>query len=560
MSVPASPAKTTPARLAGAGRFVAFVVIYLALEWLSDVRDHGGLPTAAWSPGLGILFAAMVRGDAVAGLALFAGAFIAEFVFVNNTLGIELTIAVAVIIAAVYALMAWLARALDLDTRIERVHDVAMLLSAALGGALLVGVLLTALLTISEVMAPADGVRVSVPIFVGDMIGLAVVAPLALRFTGRDARARIFDQSFLAGVASAALLAVVFVWLMLKDSDPPPYESFYLLFVPIVFVALRNGLDGVCITLAATQLALVAGLNQFGYDTQAYAQFQTLMGVLTGVGLLAGAVSSERDAASRAAATARAQLKQKESEAARAERFQVVTGLASALAHEINQPMTAARAFARTAQVLSEQEGADPARVRDYVGRSIEQIDAAAEILRSMREFMRRGDGGATLARPADILNDALLLVRPLAAQHKVRLVSDAENAPAILCDRVQIQQVLVNLIRNAVDAITGACQTDGVVAISIRATPDKRVEFSVRDNGPGVDPDFASKVFEPLATTKPGGLGLGLAISADIVAAHGGRIWLETSGPGATEFRFWLSLAMRGNADASEDGERGQP
>ena len=109
-------------------------------------------------------------------------------------------------------------------------------------------------------------------------------------------------------------------------------------------------------------------------------------------------------------------------------------------------------------------------------------------------------------------------------------------------------------------DAITGACQTDGVVAISIRATPDKRVEFSVRDNGPGVDPDFASKVFEPLATTKPGGLGLGLAISADIVAAHGGRIWLETSGPGATEFRFWLSLAMRGNADASEDGERGQP
>lgn len=560
MSVPPSPATKQPARLKGAGRFVVFVVIYLALEWLSDVRDQGGLPTAAWSPGLGILFAAMVRGDAVAGLALFAGAFLAEFILVNNTLGVHLTMAVAAIIAAVYALMAWLARALDLDTRIERVHDVAMLLSAALGGALLVGVLLTALLTISGVMAPADGARVSVPIFVGDMIGLAVVAPLALRFTLREGRARIFDQSFIAGVASAALLAVVFVWLMLKDSDPPPYESFYLLFVPIVFVALRNGLDGVCITLAATQLALVGGLNHFGYDTQAYAQFQTLMGVLTGVGLLAGAVSSERDAASRAAATARARLKQKESEAARAERFQAVTGLASALAHEINQPMTAARAFARTAQVLSEQEGADPARVREYVGRSIEQIDAAAEILRSMREFMRRGDGGSTLARPADILNDALLLVRPLAAQHKVRLVSDPENAPAILCDRVQIQQVLVNLIRNAVDAITGASQTDGVVAISIRATPDRRVEFSVRDTGPGVDPDFASKVFEPLATTKPGGLGLGLAISADIVAAHGGRIWLETSGPGATEFRFWLPLAMRGNTDASEDAERGQP
>lgn len=557
MRAPTAAGETRPP-LAGVARFVVFVALYLALEWMSDVRDQGGLPAAAWSPGLGILFAAMVRGDPLAGLALFAGAFLSEFLLVNGAMGAALSLAVAGVIAAVYAFMAWLARALDLDIRIERVHDVALLLSAALGGALLVGVLLTALLTLSGAMAPAEGARASVPVFIGDMIGLAVVAPLALRFRAGDVRARFLEQSFVAGVASATILAVVFIWLMLKDADPPPYESFYLLFVPVVFVALRNGLDGVCLTLAASQVALLAGLNHYGYDTQTHAQFQTLMGVLTGTGLLAGAVSSERDAASRAAATARALLKRKESEAARADRFHAVTGLASALAHEINQPMTAARAFARTAHVLAGQEAGDMERVRDYVGRSIEQIDAAAEILRSMREFMRRGDGGASLAKPRDILNDALLLVRPLAAQHGVRLVSDPENAPPVRCDRVQIQQVLVNLIGNAVDAIAGAGRRDGVVSISIRRTPEDRVEFSVRDNGPGVDPDFAAKVFEPLATTKPSGLGLGLAISADIVSAHGGRVWLESSVPGATEFRFWLPLARGAGEDATEDHKDG--
>lgn len=221
--------------------------------------------------------------------------------------------------------------------------------------------------------------------------------------------------------------------------------------------------------------------------------------------------------------------------------------------------MPAARAFARTAQVLSEQDPPDLARVREYVGRSIEQIDGAAEILKGMREFIRRGDAGRTLARPGDILADALLLVRPLAAQNRIRLVSEPEATQQVRCDRVQIQQVLVNLIRNAIDAISSAGQDDGVVAISIRPAGEGRVEFVVRDNGPGVDPSFAAKVFEPLATTKPSGLGLGLAISSDIVAAHEGRLWLENAQPGATEFRFWLPVDT-GDEDPTEGVDSGQP
>lgn len=541
------------------GRFAAYVAIYIALEWLSDLRAPGGMPITAWSPGLGVLFAALIRGDVAAAFALFAGAFFTETFFAEAQLGATTTLLVAAFIACVYAFVAWLARAMGLDLRIQRVQDVALLLSAALGGALLAGVFITLLLTGVGFLPSGQEARVTMPLLVGDMIGVAVITPLVLRIVRRSVRAEILTSSFVVGVAAASAAAGGVIWVMLQDPQQYSADLFYVLFVPIVFVALRNGLDGVCITLTVTQVTLVAGLDIFGYGSEAYAQYQTLMGVLTGTGLLAGAVSSERDAASRDARAARERLKEKESEAARADRFQSVTGLASALAHEINQPMTAARAFARTAQVLSEQDPPDLARVREYVGRSIDQIDGAAEILKGMREFIRRGDAGRALARPADILSDALLLVRPLAAQSRIRLVAEPEPTEQVRCDRVQIQQVLVNLIRNAIDAISSAGQDDGVVAISIRPAGEGRVEFVVRDNGPGVDPSFAAKLFEPLATTRPSGLGLGLAISSDIVAAHEGRLWLENAQPGATEFRFWLPVDS-GGANPTEGVDSGQP
>ncbi|MDP2357283.1 MAG: ATP-binding protein [Beijerinckiaceae bacterium] len=541
-------------------RFIIYVALYVTLEWLSDLRAPSGMPITAWSPGLGVLFAAMIRGDGVAALALFAGAFFTENFLSDAHLGWATSFLVAGIIASVYAMVASFARAMDLDPRTERVHDVALLLSAALGGALLAGVLISFLLTGVGFLPAGQEARVTMPLLVGDMIGVAVIAPLVLRAGQARVRAEIATRSFIVGVAAASLVAGGVIWVMLQDPAQYTTELFYVLFVPVVFVALRNGLDGVCMTLAATQMTLIGGLDFLGYGSEAYSQYQTLMGLLTGTGLLAGAVSSERDAASRDARAARARLKEKESEAARADRFQSVTGLASALAHEINQPMTAARAYARTAQVLAEQEAPDLARVRDYVGRSIEQIDGAAAILKGMREFIRRGDSGRSFVRPSDILSDALLLVRPLAAQSRIRLLSEPEAAEPIYCDRVQIQQVLVNLIRNALDAISSSGQDDGVVAISIRPAGRGRVEFAVRDNGPGVETDFAAKVFEPLATTKPSGLGLGLAISSDIVAAHEGRLWLESAKAGTTEFRFWLPSASADEGNALEGIHSGQP
>jgi len=118
------------------------------------------------------------------------------------------------------------------------------------------------------------------------------------------------------------------------------------------------------------------------------------------------------------------------------------------------------------------------------------------------------------------------------------------DGLPVLHGDHVQLEQVVLNLVHNAVEAISAAGQTDGHVRVVARArkTPPE-IEISVLDNGPGVDEKVAGRLFDPLATSKQDGLGLGLSISTSIVEAHGGRIWLHSHQPGATEFRFSVPL-----------------
>ncbi len=455
-------------------RLVELIAIYLVLEWISAIQEYRGVPVTAWNPGLGVLFAGLLRGSRLAAVALFLGAILAESLLGGGLAQTPQAVVIAAIITLGYIAVAEIARALHLDARLERVRDVALLLSAALGGAIIVGLCLNVFLVGTGSVGFAQAMQDWLPMLVGDLIGIAVVTPLVLRSSRARVRAQLTDMSFVAGVAATALVAAAAVAFALREGDQRAYQAFYFLFLPIVFAALRNGLDGACITLAATQLALLAALNLFGYDANAFTNFQTLMAVLTATGLLAGAVSSERDAASRSARNARALLKEKESEAARADRFQLVTGLASALSHEINQPMTAARAYARTAQKLAETPGADIDRVRDYVSRSVEQIDHAAAILRSTREFLRRGDPGRAPTQPATIVADSLTLMRPLAVEKRVRIASDVQpGLPACYCDRIQIQQVLMNLMDNSIAALAGQGRKDGAVTLSARLSDD---------------------------------------------------------------------------------------
>jgi two-component system sensor kinase FixL len=270
--------------------------------------------------------------------------------------------------------------------------------------------------------------------------------------------------------------------------------------------------------------------------------------VLTSTGLIVGVVVSERESANQLTRDAERRLKEKEAEATQASRFTLVSGMASALAHEINQPMTAARALARSAQELLRRPDADLARADNNLTTMIAQVDHAGAIVRRMRDFLRRGHPRVSTVDAGAVLDDALVLARAEAEANRIviRLNKDA-RLPVVYGDRVQLQQVALNLIRNSIEAITGAKIANGVISLSARHLhAPERIEFGVADNGPGVDDAMAEKLFQPLMTSKHEGLGLGLSICASIVEAHGGKLHLHSGAPGATEFRFTVPVEAK--------------
>lgn len=523
----------------------ALILAYVLLELISFIHEHKGVPVTPWNPGLGVAFGVIVLRGAAYGLLLFVCVLIAEIFVLRTDLAWPIILAIAAVVATSYTGASLLARGyLRLDVGLSHVRDVLVLLTAGAAGAAVVAVLLTGLLLATSELDITDLSNSALPLFVGDVLGIAVVTPLLLRLSRRW---RDLSQAISRPLVTEVilfLLATGFaLWMIVGSDRPNDYKYFSLLFVPVVAVAVRHGIDGSCLALAATQLGLVALLRAYGYSAPAFTEFQIVMFVLTMTGLLVGVIVSERQQADLAAREAETRLRESQLEATRAARLNMVSGMASALAHEINQPMTAARALARSAQQLLHAPAADLERANNNLSTLVTQIDHAAGVVRRMREFLRRGQPHFSTLSVRTVLDDALVLARPEATTHDTRIELDvAEPLPTIFGDRIQLQQVVLNLVRNAIDAIVEANRTDGHIRVHAHlADQGRTVEISVTDNGAGVP--AGCTLFEPLSSSKIDGLGLGLSICANIVQAHGGRIWLQSSQGGATEFRFSLPL-----------------
>jgi two-component system sensor kinase FixL len=175
-----------------------------------------------------------------------------------------------------------------------------------------------------------------------------------------------------------------------------------------------------------------------------------------------------------------------------------------------------------------------------------EHSDHAAAVVRRMRQFLQRGEPDVTAVDPRRLVEDALSLVQTHASAEHITLdLTTRGDLPPVLADRIQIQQVVLNLVRNAIDAIAETGRRHGRIAIEIAfAHSGRELEFSVRDDGAGIAPDRVDTIFVPLSTTKEHGLGLGLSICQTIVQAHGGRIWASSTSPEGTEIRFSLPIA----------------
>jgi signal transduction histidine kinase len=525
------------------------VLVFVVLEWLSSIHEFMSVPITPWNPGLGVVFAFMLLNGPVYGLVLFAGMIAAELFVVRTELQWPVIVAIAAIISLVYGSAALvIRRALHIDAGLYHLRDLMVLLAGGIAAAFISSALVALLLLLDHRIALDNVLTAATPLLLGDIIGIAVMTPLTLRVVMlMQGRASLsgYSRPLAAEVALYAALSCIALFVIIGGQGGSGLRYFYLLFVPVVLAAVRHGFDGACAALAVTQFALVGLMHYFGYDAQAFTDMQTLMLALTGTGLVVGAVVSERQSADRLRRLAEERLREKEAESGRAARFTLVSGMASALAHEINQPMTAARALARSVQHILESPSPDLPRASGNITNVIAQIDHAGGVMRRMREFLRRGRPHVSSFEVRAMIEDALSLARPDAAARGIEVTSEIpDNLPMVHADRIQIEQVVLNLIRNATEAISGAQMKGGAIRLSaIVVSEPSRIEITVKDNGPGIPPQLAHRMFEPMTTSKHEGLGLGLSISQTIVESHGGRIWLQSGEPSQTAFCFSLPL-----------------
>jgi two-component system sensor kinase FixL len=227
--------------------------------------------------------------------------------------------------------------------------------------------------------------------------------------------------------------------------------------------------------------------------------------------------------------------------------------MASAMAHELNQPLTAAANFMKGSLRLIDREPEDRARLKQMIGQAADQALRAGQIIRRLRAFVSKGEAERHIEHLPAILEEAGALAMIGARDRDVRLTFNwSPEIDEVLVDKVQIQQVALNLILNAVDAMEDAPQK--VVAVGVRPAPGDMVEVYVRDTGCGVSPEVAAQLFTPFMTTKPAGMGVGLSISRTIVEAHGGRIWAEPNPEGGAVFRFTVPAVRREALSEQED------
>jgi len=637
-----------------------YVVLYLVLDRISFLRALHGIDVTPWNPPPGLtLLLLLVKGLSYTPATVLAALLSSQILPLVNVPPLT-GLAAALVIGLGYAAAAGVLRSvLRIDIRLRRARDLVLLMVVVTAAAGFVSVGFVAIYALSGIIGWSDAPEAGFQLWIGDAVGAVVLAPLLLvaRDHLQSRRLTAWRWSWRGTLETAAQLASIGASLVIVfgiAQDRYSFQLFYLLFLPVVWIAARRGLGGASWAVLAVQIGLIAALDFQDKSADTIRSFQLLMFAVAATGLLLGAAVSERHRVARALlesqgrlaaildtardgvltidqrgrvesvnpavealfalpadvltgchvgdllpgayalerltstsgvasrheldirradgtllpveltvgtfgepggehytlvlrdialrrraeATARAH----QSELAHVSRLSLAGEMASALAHELNQPLTAIAAYGRGCLRLLRQPAPEPLLLREGLEQLVGQAERAGDIISRLREFVSSGTTQRRLVAVGTLIESAVALARIEAAQNGIDVrVRIEPDLPPVRADRIQIEQVLLNLLRNGMEAILGADVADRVLTVEAARTSGGAVEIAVADSGPGVGAELAAQLFEPFVTTKPLGMGLGLAISRSIVEAHQGRLrFVRRDGTGAV-FAFEL-------------------
>jgi two-component system sensor kinase FixL len=311
----------------------------------------------------------------------------------------------------------------------------------------------------------------------------------------------------------------------LSDPMVPQHDQQYGLRVRALFDALTN-------TERDTLAMRRRDADRDQRSMQLIADICIVLAILSGVASLL-LIQSERG---------RNRLRELQLEFMHTQRLALMGQTSVAIAHEVNQPLTAASNYLAVLKNISAGGTAlPPERAKEIVPKIEAQIRRAGDIVQRLRNFLAIRDGERVSEIPKTLIADAVDLLGTLDSTINLETHLDL-GLPAVLVDRVQVQQVLVNLMRNALEAMKDQSQRRLVLKASVM--PGRKVKISIEDNGCGLSDHVAKNLFKPFVSSKRSGMGVGLSICHTIVTAHGGRIWADSSALG-TVFHFTLPAAQ---------------
>jgi C4-dicarboxylate-specific signal transduction histidine kinase len=345
---------------------------------------------------------------------------------------------------------------------------------------------------------------------------------------------------------------VVRWWLDPFLGTAAAFATFYL---AIIFTAWYCGFWPALVSLALGSCIASYMFDSTRGDLAVYPLREQLgCAVFTSIGIyLAHLISSlTRDIARRKRLESDLRASQEQSqlhltELAHISRLSVMGEMAAGLAHELNQPLHAAKNYARGSIRRLAKNPLDDGEVMTALEHIAREADRAAEILRRVRGFVEKTGPQVATISLNEVITSALTIINIELKRTGGRVVSELPaDLAKVNADPIQVEQVMVNLARNALEAMHDVPLEQRILTIGARQSDDQTVEVFVRDCGQGIDADDIDKVFNPFFTTKSEGMGMGLAISRSIIEAHDGRIWVASNDDRGCTFHFALPMAKQ--------------
>lgn len=504
----------------------AFVVAYVLLDWTSYIDPFHRLNITPWNPApaLGLMF--LLHGGRGGAFTLLAAMLAADLAVRELSGGLLTVLLLDGLLAAAYWRLARLLKGRFPDGGLFSDRDGLLVWGAVVVlGSLAISVLFVGAHALAGQLPWPRAPDAALRFWVGDGVGIFVGLPLLWWLRDREHRAAFAAATLNWETAGYLALTVLALWIAFGIGATANFRYFYILFLPLVWAASRQGLAGAVFCASMLQLGMiVAGQMQAAPEISLF-ELQMRALILAVVGFFIGVTVDEQR---RAAADLRQSL-----------RLAAAGEMAAALAHELNQPLAALSAYGNACEHLLAQ-GDTEHRLPDAIRRMVAEARRAADVVRRLRDFFRTGSTQLERFGLAALVESAAAPFREKAAAAGVDLVVAPLPDLELHADRLQLEVVLRNLLSNAFDAV--AERPEGARQVTLTADREAagRLCIRVEDSGSGIA-GAAERLFEPFVSTKSSGLGLGLAISRAIAEAHGGTLLADVGGHGS--FRLLLPI-----------------